>query len=175
MQLVAAERDDVGAGGHAVAHRRLLGEQLELGQGAAAEIVHQGALVRRGEPGELGERRLRGEADDAVVAGVDAQHRLGLLAPGALEVAQVGPVGGADLDEAGAALAQDVGDAEAVADLDELAAGDEHVAAARQRGEGEQHRGGVVVDDQRVLGAGQRAEDVVDVVLPRGALAALRG
>ncbi len=61
----------------------------------------------------------------------------------------------------------------AVADLDELAAGDEHVAAARQRGEGEQHRGGVVVHDQRVLGAGERAEDVVDVVLARGALPAL--
>ena len=37
---------------------------------------------------------------------------------------------------------------------------------------GEQHRGGVVVDDERVLGAGDGAERVVDVVLARGALAA---
>ena len=131
QQLVAAEGDDVGAGGHALARRRLLAEQLQVGERAAAEIVDEHALVGRGEPGELGERRLRGEAHDAVVAGVHAQHRLGLLAPGALEVAQVGPVRRADLDESGAALAQDVGDAEAVADLDELAAGDEHVAAAR--------------------------------------------
>ena len=70
------------------------------------------------------------------------------------------------------ALAQDVGDAEAVADLDQLAAGDEHLAAARRGGEGEQHCGGVVVDGERVLGAGDRAQHIVDVVLARGAVAA---
>ena len=48
-QLVAAEGDDVGAGGEAVARRRLLREQLQVGQGAAAEVVdqHGAALVRQ--------------------------------------------------------------------------------------------------------------------------------
>ena len=54
-QLVAAERDHVGAGGDALLQRRLLGEQLERSQGAAAEVVdeHGAALVgerRRAPP-----------------------------------------------------------------------------------------------------------------------------
>jgi hypothetical protein len=129
-QLVAAEGHDVGAGGHALLERRLLREELERGEGAAAEVVdqHGAALVRQRR--ELLHRRLRREADDAVVAGVDAQHGARALRPGLLEVPEVGAVGGADLDHVGAALAHDVGDAEPVADLHELAAADEHLAAA---------------------------------------------
>ena len=56
------------------------------------------------------------------------------------------------------ALRHDVGHAEGAADLDQLAARDRHLAAARQRVEHQQHRGGVVVDDGRGLGAGQLAE-----------------
>ena len=46
-QLVAAEGDDVGAGGDAVAQRGLLGEQRQRRESAAAEVVdeHRAALV----------------------------------------------------------------------------------------------------------------------------------
>ena len=144
----------------------------QVRQRAAAEVVdeHRAALVRQRR--QLLERRLGREPDDAVVARVHAQDRARALGPGGLEVLEVGAVGGADLDQLGAALAQDVGDAEAVADLDELAAGDEHLAAARRGGERQQDGRGVVVDDERVLGAGDGAEHVVDVVLARGAFAA---
>jgi hypothetical protein len=69
-----------------------------------------------------------------------------------------GSVRGPDLDELGAGSRQDVGQAELTADLDQLAPRDEHLATPRERGE-RQHEGrGVVVHDERVLGAGERGE-----------------
>ena len=69
----------------------------------------------------------------------------------------------------------DVGHAERAADLDQLAARDDDLAAARQRVEHEQHRGGVVVDDGRVLGAGQLAQQAAQVVVALAAPAGRRG
>ena len=50
QQLVAAERHDVGAGGDAVRQRRLLREQRQRRQGAAAQVIdeHGVVLVRQG-------------------------------------------------------------------------------------------------------------------------------
>ena len=78
-----------------------------------------------------------------------------------------------DLDEPRSRASQDVRDPEAVADLDQLAARDEHVASLGERGEREQHRGGVVVDHERGLGTGQPAEQLDEVILPRAACAEL--
>ena len=102
---------------------------------------------------------LLGEADDAEVRLVDAQEQRGVRPDRALVVGGARAVRRPDLDEAGAGAGEHVGDAEAVADLDQLAARDEHLAPLGERGEREQHRGGVVVDDERGLGAGQPAED----------------
>jgi len=64
------------------------------------------------------------------------------------------------------AAAHDVGHAEGAADLDQLAARDDDLAAAPvhrcERGDGQQHGGGVVVDDRRRLGAGERAQQFLD-------------
>ncbi len=46
-----------------------------------------------------------------------------------------------------------------------------HLASLRERGEREQHRAGVVVDDERRLRARQPPQDRRDVVLPRAARA----
>ena len=81
------------------------------------------------------------------------QRRLGADRP--LVVGGAGAVGRADLDEPRARAREHVGDPEAVADLDQLAARDEHLAALGERREREQHRRGVVVDDERRLGAGE--------------------
>ena len=78
-----------------------------------------------------------------------------------------------DLDEPRARAREHVGNAEAVADLDQLAARDDDLATFRERGEREQHRGRVVVDDERGLGARQAPEERREVVLARAALAAL--
>ena len=74
---------------------------------------------------------------------------------GALVVAQMRAVGGADLDEFGARGRHDIGDAEATADLDKLAAADDDLFACGMGRQHQQHSGGVVVNDQRVLGTGK--------------------
>ena len=75
-----------------------------------------------------------------------------------LVVGQPGPVGRADLAEPRAGDLEDLGQPEAAADLDELPARDDHLAAGGQRAQGQDGRRGVVVDDGRRLGAGQPAE-----------------
>ena len=57
-------------------------------------------------------------------------------------------VGGADLLESGAALAQDVGHPEGIADLDHLSPGNEDLAPLGQGVENEEHGRRVVVDHQ---------------------------
>ena len=74
-----------------------------------------------------------------------------------------------DLDEPRTRAREHVGDAEAVADLDQLAARDDHLASLCERREREQHRGGVVVDDERSLGAGQPPQERRDMILARAA------
>ena len=66
-------------------------------------------------------------------------------------------VGRADLAQPRAGALHDLGDAEAVADLDELAARDDDLAPAGERREREHERGRAVVDADRRLGAGQLA------------------
>ena len=139
---------------------------------ARAEVVDERQAVPPRDGGELASRGLLGEADDAEVRLVDAQEQRRLRADRALVVGGARPVRRPDLDEPRARAREDVGDAEAVADLDQLAARDDDLAALGERGEREQHRGGVVVDDERRLGAGQPAQDRGHVILARAALAA---
>ena len=88
---------------------------------------------------------------------------------GALVVRQVRAVGGPDLNELGTRGLHDIGDAEAAADLDKLAAAHDDLFARGMGGKHQQHRGGIVVDDQRVLGTGERADQLRGVFLARPA------
>ena len=90
--------------------------------------------------------------------GMDAEDGLrAALGERRLEVGGAGAVRGADLDQLRAGPPDDLGDPDAAADLDELAARDDHPAATGQA-DRERERRGVVVGDERVLGAGQRDE-----------------
>ena len=124
----------------------------------------------RASDASAGQRRLLGEADDAEVRGVHAQQRHGALADRLGVVAQVGAVRRADLDERRAGLAHHVGDAEAAADLDQLAARDHHLAAGAERGEREQQRRGVVVDRDPGLRARDARQQIGEVAEARSAL-----
>ena len=83
----------------------------------------------------------------------------------------MGAVGRADLDEPGAGARHDLRHAEDAADLDEFAARHDGLAAVGQRIEAQEHGGGIVVDDRRVLGARQRAQQAPDVVVTLPAFA----
>ena len=164
--LSPEKQTSAGAGGEALACLRLVAERHER---ARAEIVDEHELARGRDVGELRERRVLREADDAEVRLVHAQQH-GRLGPGgSLVVGGARPVRRSHLDEAGARAREHVGDAEAVADLDQLAARDEHLAALREGGQGQQHGGCVVVDDERRFGARQPAEDGRHVILARAA------
>ncbi len=130
-----------------------------------AEVVDEREAVQPRDGGDLLEPRALLEADDAEVRLVHAQQDGRLGADRALVVGGARPVRRPDLDEPRAGPREHVRDAEAVADLDQLATGDDDLAALRQRCEREQHRRGVVVDDECGLGSGQPAQDRRDVVL----------
>ena len=69
----------------------------------------------------------------------------------------MGAVGGADLDQSRARAGHDFRHAKGAADLDQLAARHDHLSTARKSVQDQKHCGGIVVDDCRVLRAGQIA------------------
>ena len=111
------------------------------------------------------------ETLDAIVGRMDLEDHGRIGRDGALVVAQMRAVGGADLDKLGARSRHDIGDAKAAANLDKLAAADDNLFARGMGGKHQQHRGGVVVDHKRVLGTGKRANQLCSVLLARPARA----
>ena len=170
-QLVAREADEVGAAGEARGRRsarrrdRAARPSRDRRRGAArARCASSASSSSRGRSVKPTTRKFDWcTRRSSAVSGV--------IAP--LVVGDARPVGRPDLDEPRPRARQDIRDPEAVADLDQLAAGDEHLASFGERGEREQHRGGVVVDHERGLGAGQPAEELDEVILPRAARARL--
>jgi hypothetical protein len=102
---------------------------------------------------------------------MDAEQNRGLGPNRPVVVRCSRPVCRPDLHKLGAGTLEHVGDAEAVTDLDQLAARDEHLATLGQRCQRQQDGGRVVVDDERRLGAGQPTEDGGDVILTRASAA----
>ena len=88
---------------------------------------------------------------------------------GLLIIRQVRAVGSADLDEFGTRGLHDVRNTEAATDLDELATADYDLFARGMGCQHQQHRSGVVVDHERVLGTGERADQLRGVLLARPA------
>ena len=108
-----------------------------------------------GQGGKLPRAYLLVETLDAIVGRMDLKDHRRIGRDGALVVAQMRAVGGSDLDELGARSRHDIGDTEAAADLDELAAADDDLFTRGMGGKHQQHRGGIVVDHERVLGTGE--------------------
>jgi hypothetical protein len=71
-------------------------------------------------------------------------------------------------------LREDLGNPETAADLHELAAAHDDFAPGGQRREGEKHRRGVVVHDERVFGSGERRQEVDGVHAAVATLSALQ-
>ena len=145
-ELVPGEGDDVSAGREALGHGGLV---ADVRQDARAEVVDEDDAAILGEPDEVFELRALREAHDPEIRLVHAKQDGGSVADCTLVVLEPRAVRRADLDEAGSRAREHLGNPEAVADLDELAARDHDVAPFRERGNGEEDGGGVVVDDQR--------------------------
>ena len=165
-QLVAREADEVGARRQRRGRGRLA---LDVDERAGAEVVDERQLVAARDGRELLDAGLLREADDAEVRLVHTQQQRRLRPDRAVVVGCARPVRRPHLDQARAGAGEHVRDPEAVADLDQLAARDDDLAALGERGESEQHRGGVVVDDDRGLGAGQPPQQRCEVILARPA------
>ena len=80
-------------------------------------------------------------------------------------VGRVRAVGCAHLPQDCAGTGQNIGYSKRAADLDQFPAGDEHFTPERQRVQGQQHRGGVVVDHRGRPGADDLLQQATDVVI----------
>ncbi len=128
-ELVAREADEVGAGAQRAADGRL---PRDVAERARAEVVDEREAVRACDGDDLFEGRQLGEADDAEVRLVHAEQERGVGADRPLVVGGARAVRRPDLDEPRTGPREDVGDAEAVADLEQLAARDDDLASLRR-------------------------------------------
>ena len=169
-ELVAAERDEVGARREGAGDRGLVAGEAPFGvEQARADVVEERDLLRVGERRELGGRRLRGEADDAVVGGVDLEDRRGAIDDRPAVVGDPGAVRGTDLDQLRPGGGHDVWDPELAADLDQLAARDEDGSALGERRERQHQRRRAVVDDEGALRARDGLQERLGARAPRAA------
>ena len=163
-QLVAAERDQVGAGGEALGRRRLVGEAERRGleQRPAPEVVDDDRAVLVGEPGEL-DRVAAPRRTRSARSSTGWTRRTTVARPSASgaskSAARVRFVVPTSMRRAPGS-SDDLRDADATADLDQLAARDGDAVLAGQPDREREGRG-VVDGDERVLGAGQRDQVVL--------------
>ena len=129
--------------------------------------------MRRRERRELLDRRFGDESVQREVAAMHLEEHPRGGPDRALVIGEMRAIRGAHLAQERAALRHDLVHAEAAADLDQLAAREECLAAVGHRVEGEDERRRAVVDDERVLGAGELAEQRRAVHVARAACAAL--
>ena len=157
-ELVAAGRHEVGPREEHRAGIRLVGQQRIGTQQPAADIDDEGdTRVATGLAQGLDVDGAR-EALDAEVARMDLEDEPGPLAERGRVVPQVRAIRRADLAQARPGRLEQLGDPEAVADLDHLAARNDDLGAARrhgQRARDEGERGGTVVDDEGVGAGGE--------------------
>jgi hypothetical protein len=133
--------------------------------------VNHRQVVAPAQVGQFGDCRLVGEAGDSEVTGVDFQQHRRLGRDRRLVVAGVRSVGRTDLNQCRAALAHDIRDAKAAANLDCFAPRENHCAPRRQRAEREDGGRRVVVDDQRRFRTGQYRQQRLNFRHPPAALA----
>ena len=159
-QLVTRARDDVNAGAKRGGRGLLprIGEHPVCKQSARALVLVQQQPVLMRQRGKLRRGNLLVEALDTIVGRMDFQDHRRAGRNGTSIIIQMRAVGRAHFDKLGTRSRHDVGDAEAAAHLDQLAAAHDDLFAARMRGKYQQHRRGIIVDNQGVLRPRERAQ-----------------
>jgi hypothetical protein len=189
-KLVAAEENEREAGFNAFAGGGFVNaEGREVDEAAGAEVFDDRQRAARAERDQLCHFRFFGEAGHREIGGMDAKKQAGFFGDGVFVVGDASAVGGTDFAEDGATLLHDFGDAKAVADFDELAAGDDDFAATSECRKSDKDGSGAVVhndsgfgasealDQERkmnvALAAGAGGEIVLEIGITRGGLAEL--
>ena len=90
----------------------------------------------------------------------------GLIGNGTAHVINGGNIGSAHLDEEGAALINDIGNAKAPPDLDQFSPGYNKFFAPGKLTEKQEDTGSVVINNQRILGTGKMAEELLGKTAP---------
>jgi hypothetical protein len=135
------------------------------GQQARPDVGHH----RHVQVGQLGDGNRAGEAGDDEVRRVHLEDHCGVLADGCGVVLAPDAVGGAHLAQAGPGRGEQLGDPEAVADLDEFAAGDDDLPPSPREGRRHQReRRGTVVGQVCGAGAGDGGQQRLDRCPPTG-------
>ena len=109
---------------------------------------------------------------DREVAAMDLNYGSSFGRDRAAVIIVVGAIRRAHLDESGTAARHYVGNTKTAADLDKLTSRDQNFFPLRNRVERKDHRGSAVVDYQRILCAGELAQEPDAVRVPRSPLAA---
>jgi len=156
---------------HGLGHRAFVGEPVgrEIHERSATEVFDGRHAHAPPERRELRRRHVGREAFDAVVRGVAAQQQRRVDGQRAFEVGEVHLIRRADFHESRAATREHVGQPEAAADLDELIARHDDLAAFRERVEDQQHGRRAIVHDERVFGAGRLVQQRRDACVARAA------
>ncbi len=167
-QLVAAGQHEVRARGEGALQVRLVGQQRVRAEQPGSDVGDERDAGPGQGRGQLAHLDGPGEPADDEVRRVHLEHRAGVRAEGAAVVGEGDAVRRPDLAEPGAGGGEEIGDAEAVADLDQLAAGQDQLAALPERGGDEGEGGRAVVDHDRRLGGRHGGEQRRDRRRPRG-------
>ena len=171
QELIAAEGNEARAGGEAGGGQRLVdAERPEVRHASAAQVFVDGDAALAAQRGQVAQLGAGGEARDTEIAGMDAQQQPRALVDGGAVIVQMRAVGRADLAQNRAGARHDIGNAEAVADLDQLAARDHHFAARRELVQGQKDGRGIVIHDD-TAGAEQPFEQRRRVDIPLAAAA----
>gem|GEM_PF-4414863 len=175
QQLVTGKGDQIEPISHRFEDGSLVRETVirEVDERAATEVFDGGDAGPPAEGRQCIRRDVGDKAFDRKVRAMATQQERRARRQRLFEVAQVDFVGRADFDQRRAAAREDFGESKAAADLDQLVARDDDLAAFCKGVEDQQHGRRAVVDDQGFLGAAELAQQSADASVARTARPAL--
>ena len=173
-QLIAGKRDELDAVGDGLLHRSFVRKPVfcKIDERAAAKIFNDrnAGLAAKGREFCAGSTSAT-KPSMRKLDGCDRnEQRRSQRESAAAKILEIHVVRRADFHERRAAAFEHVRQPKTAADLDQLIARDDRFAASRERIEDEQDGRGAVVHDERILRAGELAEQSRHAVVTRTAL-----
>ncbi len=158
QQLVPGKTEQIHARGDRLGDNGLSLQILERNQSARAEILEDRQRCSLAQRCQLGGGDLLGETDDREIGLMDLQEKPSLGRDGRFIVGKAGAVGRSDFDDPRTGLTHHIRDPETSSDFNQFPARNNHFATLGDRGQGQENRGRIVIDDHRGLGTGELRE-----------------